>query len=25
MFGFGMATYFEVPEGETATPQVDLR
>ncbi len=21
MFGFGMATYFEVPEGETATPQ----
>jgi len=25
MFGFNMATYFEVPEGETATPRVDLR
>jgi len=24
-FGFGMATYFEVPEGETATPTVNLR
>jgi LemA protein len=25
MFGFRMATYFRVPETETATPQVDLR
>ena len=25
MFGFKSATYFEVPEGETATPKVDLR
>ena len=24
-FGFKTATYFEVPEGETATPKVDLR
>jgi len=25
MFGFKQATYFEVPETETATPAVDLR
>ena len=25
MFGFREATYFVVPEGETATPKVDLR
>ena len=25
MFGFRMATYFEVAEAETATPKVDLR
>ena len=25
MFGFKQATYFEVPEVETATPAVDLR
>jgi LemA protein len=25
MFGFRQATYFEVPETETATPSVDLR
>lgn len=25
MFNFKQATYFEVPEGETATPKVDLR
>ncbi|UCC57070.1 MAG: LemA family protein [Gammaproteobacteria bacterium] len=25
LFGFRMATYFEVAEAETATPQVDLR
>ena len=25
MFGFRQATYFEVPETETATPRVDLR
>ena len=25
MFGFRQATYFEVPEVETATPKVDLR
>jgi len=25
MFGFQMATYFEVAEAETATPKVDLR
>ncbi|MDH3980493.1 MAG: LemA family protein [Gammaproteobacteria bacterium] len=25
MFGFKQATYFEVPEAETATPAVDLR
>jgi len=25
MFGFRQATYFEVPETETATPAVDLR
>ena len=25
MFGFKQATYFEVPEGEAATPKVDLR
>jgi len=25
MFGFSHATYFEVPEGESATPKVDLR
>jgi len=25
MFGFKQATYFEVPETETATPKVDLR
>lgn len=25
MFGFTQATYFEVPEGETATPAVNLR
>ena len=25
MFGFEMATYFEVAEAETATPKVDLR
>ena len=24
-FGFGVAPYFEVPAGETATPKVDLR
>jgi len=25
MFGFHEATYFEVPETETAVPKVDLR
>ena len=25
MFGFNIATYFEVPEAEKATPKVDLR
>ena len=25
MFGFRHATYFEVPEGESATPKVDIR
>lgn len=25
MFSFRQATYFEVPEGETSTPKVDLR
>ena len=25
VFGFKNATYFEVPEGETGAPKVDLR